>query len=197
VSTPGATAIVVARVCNISVSRVHALQQEPGWPEKIGPNAFDVQKFTLAYIRFIQQELKRRGPSGGPETADILTQRARLLKAQVQQVEKRNAIDDREYLNATEVGRVWAKQLTNCRMRLLAMPTKLALTLLNQREPGLIAELMRREIHMALAELSTGDGLDEVGDEYNGNVRLCSSTDDDQADALDTVADETETDDFA
>jgi len=184
-TAPGVTAIVVARVCNISVSRVHALQQEPGWPEKIGPNAFDVQKFLLAYVRFIQQELKRRGPSGGPETADILTQRARLLKAQVQQVEKRNAIDDREYLKATEVARVWARQLTNCRMRLLSMPTKLALTLLNQREPGLIAELMRREIYLALTELSSGDGIAELGD------------DDDQADALDTVADETESDDCA
>jgi phage terminase Nu1 subunit (DNA packaging protein) len=164
-STPGATAVTVARVCNISVSRVHALQQEPGWPPKIGPNEFDVQKFLLAYVRFIQQELKRRGPSGGPETAEILTQRARLLKAQVEQVEKRNAIDREEYVPAAAVLNVWSKRITNCRSRLLAIPTKLAMPLVNLREPSLIAEVLRREIYQALTELSSGVGIDESGDD--------------------------------
>jgi hypothetical protein len=163
-ATPGVNATTVARVCNISVSRVHALQQQPGWPEKLGPNAFDVNKFLLAYVRYLQQELKRRGPSGGPETADILVQRARLLKAQVEQVEKRNAIDRGEFLSASSVMATWTRGL------------KMA-PLLANKQPGYIAEELKIEIYRALTELATGGAVESAGE---GAV---VSGDDDQGEA--------------
>jgi phage terminase Nu1 subunit (DNA packaging protein) len=186
-ATPGVNATTVARVCNISTSRVHALQQQPGWPEKIGPAAFDLQKFTLAYIRFIQQELKRRGPSGGPETADILVQRARLLKAQVEQVEKRNAIDRGEFLSASSVMATWTRGLMICRARMLALPQKMA-PLLANKQPGYIAEELKIEIYRALTELATGGAVESAGE---GAV---VSGDDDQGEAPGAAE---ESDDFA
>jgi phage terminase Nu1 subunit (DNA packaging protein) len=160
------TATTVARVCNLSVSRVHALQAEPGWPPKIGPGEFDLNKFTLHYVRYLQAELTRRGPSGGVETAAILAERLRLLKTQTEKGERDNAVERGEYLNAADVQSVWTRRILNCRSRLLAMPTKLAVTLVNQSEAAIIAELIKREVYQALTDLASGavDAADEAAD---------------------------------
>jgi phage terminase Nu1 subunit (DNA packaging protein) len=166
-AAPGVSATVVARVLNLSVSRVHELAKQPGFPAKQGPGLFDLNKVTLWYIRYLQAELRRRGPSGGVETAGILAERLRLLKTQTEKGERDNAFERGEFLRASSVESVWVKVMMNCRSRLLAMPSKLALTLVNQAEPGLIAEVIRREVYLALAELSSGavDVADEAADE--------------------------------
>jgi phage terminase Nu1 subunit (DNA packaging protein) len=162
-STSGVSATVVARVLNLSVSRVHGLQAEPGWPPKIGPGEFDLNKFTLHYVRYLQAELTRRGPSGGYETAGILAERLRLLKTQTEKGERDNAFERGEYLKTSAVESQWVRVMMNCRSRLLAMPSKLALTLVNQTEPGLIAEVIRREVYLALTDLASGAaGQDEA-----------------------------------
>ena len=152
----GVNATVVARVLNLSVSRVHGLQAEPGWPPKIGPGEFDLNKFTLHYVRYLQAELTRRGPSGGVETAAILAERLRFLKTQSEKGERDNAFERGELLRADQVQSVWARQILNCRSRLLAMPTKLAVSLVNQSEAALIAEVIKREVYQALTELASG-----------------------------------------
>jgi len=154
IALSGVNATTVARVLNLSVSRVHALQAEPGWPPKLGAGEFDLNKFTLHYVRYLQEELTRRGPSGGVETSAILAERLRLLKTQTEKGERDNSVERGEFLRASDVLEVWTRKMLNCRSRLLAMPTKLALTLINQTEPGLVAELIKREVYMALTELA-------------------------------------------
>jgi phage terminase Nu1 subunit (DNA packaging protein) len=156
-SPNGVTATTVARVLNLSVSRVHALAKEPGFPPKIGPGQFDLQKATLWYIRFLQAELTRRGPSGGVETKGILAQRLRLLTAQSTKAEAENTIQRGEYLNANVVRNTWVKKLTMTRTRLLLIPSKVSPLLINRSEPGLIAEIIKREIYQALTALASGD----------------------------------------
>jgi phage terminase Nu1 subunit (DNA packaging protein) len=165
----GVNATVVARVLNLSVSRVHGLQAEPGWPPKLGPGEFDLNKFTLHYVRYLQAELTRRGPSGGIETAAILAERLRLLKTQTEKGERDNAVERGEFLRTSAVREVWERQILNCRSRLLAMPTKLAVTLVNRSEPGLIAEILKREVYSALTDLSGGT-QQEPSDDATGDA---------------------------
>jgi phage terminase Nu1 subunit (DNA packaging protein) len=154
----GVDATTVARVLNLSVSRVHALAKEPGFPPKLAPGRFDLQKALLWYVRYLQAELVRRGPSGGAETAGILAERLRLLKAQAEKAEMENAIQRGEYLNAQVVGNAWGKMATNTRTRLLLIPSKVSPLLINRSELGQIAEIVRREIYLALTALANGDG---------------------------------------
>jgi phage terminase Nu1 subunit (DNA packaging protein) len=172
-ATGGADAAVVARVLNLNVSSIHRLAKEAGFPPKLAPGVFDVQKVTLWYIRYLQAEARRRGPSGGVETAAILAERLRLLKAQSEKCERENAIERREYLRADAVMTVWTKCLTNCRSRLLALPTKLAVVLVNRSEPSYIAEQIKQEVYMALTELASGAAAADPSDTAN------SETDDD------------------
>jgi phage terminase Nu1 subunit (DNA packaging protein) len=158
----GVNAATVARVINLSVSRVHALAQEPGFPPKLAPGKFDVQKVTLWYVRYLQAELTRRGPSGGVETASILKQRLRLLKAQAENCERENAIGRGEYLQADVVQTLWTRQLTNAKRRLLALPSKVAPMLINRPEPGLIAEIIKKELYVALTALASGGAADAL-----------------------------------
>jgi phage terminase Nu1 subunit (DNA packaging protein) len=160
-TAPGVDVATVARVFGVNVSSVHRLVKEPGFPPKLGPGIFDLNKSTIWYIRYLQALVRRRGPSGGPETALVASERLRVLKGQAEKIELGNAVQRGEYLSAASVAAVWARGLTICRARMLAMPSKLA-PLLADKQPGYIAEEIKREVYATLNELAAGgDGTSE------------------------------------
>jgi phage terminase Nu1 subunit (DNA packaging protein) len=158
-AAPGVDVATVARIFGVNISSVHRLAKEPGFPTKLGPGVFDLQKATIWYIRYLQSVVRRRGPSGGPETAAVATERLRVLKGQAVKIELGNAVEQGEYLEADAVMARWRRSLTIIRARLLAMPQKLA-PLLADKTPGYVAEEIRREVFAALTELASGSGGD-------------------------------------
>src|SRR5882757_1492082 len=156
-ATPGVDVATVARIFGVNVSSVHRLAKEPGFPPKLGPGLFDLQKATIWYIRYLQSVVRRRGPSGGPETAAVASGRLRVLQGQAEKIELGNAVQRGEYVTAASVGSVWTRLVTICRARMLAMPSKLAPLLTNKTEAGFIAEVIKREVYAALTELAAGD----------------------------------------
>jgi phage terminase Nu1 subunit (DNA packaging protein) len=155
-ATPGVDVATVARIFGVNVSSVHRLAKEPGFPPKLAPGVFDLQKATIWYIRYLQSVVRRRGPSGGPETALVATERLRVLKGQATKIELGNAVQRGEYLPAASVAAVWSRRLTICRARMLAMPHKLA-PLLADKQPSYIAERMKHEVYAVLTELAADD----------------------------------------
>jgi phage terminase Nu1 subunit (DNA packaging protein) len=160
-TAPGVDVATVARIFGVNVSSVHRLAKEPGFPSKLGPGVFDLQKATIWYIRYLQSVVRRRGPSGGPETALVASERLRVLKGQAEKIELGNAVQRGEYLSSASVEAVWTRGLSICRARMLAMPSKLA-PLLADKQPGYIAEEIKREVYATLNELAAGgDGTSE------------------------------------
>ena len=155
-TAPGADAATIARVLNLNVSSIHRLAKEAGFPAKLAPGEFDLNKVTLWYIRYIQAELRRRGPGSGPATAGLASERLRVLKGQAEKIELGNAVQRGEYLKASAVEMIWTRGLAICRARMLAMPSKLA-PLLANKQAGFIAEEMKIEIYRALTELASGE----------------------------------------
>jgi terminase small subunit / prophage DNA-packing protein len=158
----GVDVATVARVINLSISRCHALAKEPGFPEKLSPGEWDLQKVTLWYIRYLQTQARHRGPGGGPETAAVATERLRVLKGQAEKIELGNAVQRGDYISTDSVRIVWSRRVANTQKRLLGIPAKLGPQLINRTEPSYIADRMKQEIHAALNELASGGAdLDE------------------------------------
>jgi phage terminase Nu1 subunit (DNA packaging protein) len=154
--TTGVDVSTVSRVFGVNVPSVYRLAKEPGFPPKLGPNLWDLNKSLIWYVRYLQALVRRRGPSGGPETALVASQRLRVLKGQAEKIELGNAVQRGEYVTAASVIAIWSRTLIICRARLLGLPAKLA-PLLADKSPGYISEEIRRELHAAMIELSNYD----------------------------------------
>jgi phage terminase Nu1 subunit (DNA packaging protein) len=154
-TTNGVSATELARRFNLSPSRIYALAKLLNFP-KAGPALFDLEPSTFKYICYIQGELERRGPSGGPQTKAILEQRLRVLTAQAVKFERENAIDRGEFISVVAVEKEWVRLLTNTRARILAIPSKMAPMLINRPEAAVIAAMLKAEVYTALTALASG-----------------------------------------
>jgi phage terminase Nu1 subunit (DNA packaging protein) len=162
-ATPGVDVGTVARILGVNISSVHRLVKEPGFPPKLAPGVFDLNKCTIWYIRYLQGLVRRRGPSGGPETALVATERLRVLKGQAEKIELGNRVQKGEFVSNDDVLARWTRSLMVIKSRLLAMPSKMA-PLLGERQPGFIAAELKREVYAALSELASGEG--DTGEQH-------------------------------
>ncbi len=180
-ATPGVDVATVARIFGVNVSSVHRLAKEPGFPPKLGPGVFDLNKATVWYIRYLQGLVRRRGPSGGPETALVATERLRVLKGQATKIELGNAVQKGEYIAVPAVAAQWTRSISTCRARLLAMPSKLA-PLLANKQAGFVAEEMKTEIYAALTELAATWAGDEGAGQSAGGDDIAAESAADETD---------------
>ncbi len=81
-------------------------------------------------------------------------QRQRLAAAQAEKVERENAIRRGQVADIATVERQWNDFTSNCRARLLGIPSKLSPRLVNLADPVIIDTAIRAEIRAALAELA-------------------------------------------
>src|SRR5262249_47996595 len=94
------------------------------------------------------------GSSSQADSAlDLDHERARLAKAQADKTEMENAIRRGEIADLQTIGEEWARLLTAFRARLLASASKLA-PHVNPENPNLARDLIEREMHEILSELS-------------------------------------------
>jgi phage terminase Nu1 subunit (DNA packaging protein) len=85
---------------------------------------------------------------------EFADQRQRLAAAQAEKAEAENAIRRGELLQASDVGSAWSEMIAAARAKFLSMPTKLGPQIANVGDVGRIAEIIRAEVHEALAELA-------------------------------------------
>jgi phage terminase Nu1 subunit (DNA packaging protein) len=87
---------------------------------------------------------------------DLQPQRAQLAKKQREKIELQIGQMKGKLLDAEEVKQTWIKLIYNCRARLLAIPTRLAVEIINCKTPAHAQAMLRDLIYEALTELSQG-----------------------------------------
>jgi phage terminase Nu1 subunit (DNA packaging protein) len=125
---------IVAKALNLTVTRVQQLANEPGCPAKLGRGEYDLARFVVWYLRFLQSELDRRGSGCGPEAPEMHAARLRLISAQVDRIEMENAFANGDVVEVAAVRDEMIRRVMNCRQRLRAIPTRLGLELLHKGE---------------------------------------------------------------
>lgn len=146
----------VARVLNVTPQRVSQLAKESGFPPKIARGEYDLQKITLWYIRHLQAELKRRGPTGTVDSASMSAEKLNLVRAQAEKVTTENRVRRGELLELDAVRLIWTQRVTNTQKRLRAIPSSTGPQLTNKSDPAYIVDRLKCDIDQALNELAGG-----------------------------------------
>jgi phage terminase Nu1 subunit (DNA packaging protein) len=100
------------------------------------------------------------GSNQGSESGNFEEERTRLTKAQADKIELEVKVMQGKLLPAEEIESVWSDQVIRMRSKLLAMPVKLSVLLIGKDKQADIEQILRKEIHEALTELSAID-IDE------------------------------------
>lgn len=107
-----------------------------------------------AYCARLREEAAGRMADDG---LNLASERARLARAQRERIEDERSRVAGEYVARRVVLATWAHMVGSFRTRMLAIPNKLA-PLVANTAAGECADLLEREVHEALAEVS-GEGL--------------------------------------
>jgi phage terminase Nu1 subunit (DNA packaging protein) len=92
--------------------------------------------------------------TGNIKGGSLEQERTRLTKAQADSEEMRAAERRGQLVPIEEAQLAWAKMITAARNKLLAMPNKIAPRALAARSVTDVQQIVKREVHQALTELS-------------------------------------------
>lgn len=120
-----------------------------------------IVKSIIAYLRKQIEEKKQETSQKGDKN-NYFAEKTRLTSAQADKVELENAIKQGELLEAIQCERVWSALVSNCRARLLAMPTSLAPELAIITDPIAIENRLKSAVYESLGELSKS--FEQVGE---------------------------------
>ena len=140
----------IAAHLDLSVTRVSQLVTAGILP-KAPRGKHDLDACRASYLKHIREVAAGRGAAYGD--LDLTAERARLSKAQADDRERKNAIQDGEYLEVRTFHIMVTSSFAIVRARLLALPSKLAPHLVGIETPGKAHEIVKTEIYAALDEL--------------------------------------------
>ena len=141
----------VASHLGISPTRVSQLKSAGILPEaRRRANSLDACR--AAYLEHIREVAAGRGAAYGD--LDLTAERARLAKAQADDRERKNAIQDGEYLNVRSFHVMVTSTFTIVRARLLALPSGLAATLVGIDTPAKAQGILKDAVYQMLDELA-------------------------------------------
>ena len=95
------------------------------------------------------------GPDGDGKGPNYHEEKARLTKLQADKVQINNDRELSDLVNAAEVEREWSLVISDCKNRLLSIPSKMAPILAPITEPALIMNVADDLIREALDELAS------------------------------------------
>ncbi|GHS90855.1 hypothetical protein AGMMS49957_17530 [Synergistales bacterium] len=137
----------IAKLFMISERRVQQLTKEKILPQ-VSRGNYDVVTTIQSYVRYLGERIK----SG--DDADLQKERALLTKAQRETAELELALMRGELHKSEDVMRVWTENVMNCRLRLLAIPTKIAPILAENSDAQSVQEILKEAIYEAIDELA-------------------------------------------
>ncbi|MFC3802818.1 hypothetical protein [Cohnella sp. GCM10012308] len=144
------TAAQLADLLGLTPRRVQQLAEE-GIVVKSGRGKYVAAESVQNYIR-----LQAEGAAGKSEV-DYFDERALHERAKRRKTELELAVMEGELHRSDDVKLVMNDMIAAFRSRILAMPSKLAPQLLAKDELPVILEMLTREVHDALTELSAYD----------------------------------------
>jgi len=141
----------IARLLILSDRRVQELVKEGVIP-KSDHGRYELAPCVQGYIRYLQERSHKNTPVAGP---DYHIEKSRLTKLQADKVQINNDRELSDLVNAAEVEREWSLVISDCKNRLLSIPSKMAPILAPITEPAQIMNVADDLIREALDELAS------------------------------------------
>ncbi len=166
----------IATILNLTPTRVQQLAKD-GVIKKSAHGQYELIATVQSYIRYLQERV--HGGGGSKTSADISTERARLLKGQADMIEMELEERTGQLIDIEKVENDWMTMVNACRSKLLGIPTKSAYQIAHLNDTHEIEKYLKRIIYEALDELATQEidaeeSLSE--DDPEGDLGLDSAT---------------------
>ncbi len=141
----------VANHLGISPTRVSQLKSAGILPEA-RRRANDLDACRAAYLEHIREVAAGRSAAYGG--LELVAERARLARAQAENMERKNAIQDGQYLETRAVHIMATTTLLIVRSHLLAIPPRLAPLVAPDMTPAAEQTILQKEIYATLDEMA-------------------------------------------
>ena len=149
------TQVEIAEHLDLSQQAVSQLIAAGVLPNATRRGGLDKDVCRIAYVRHLREVAAgRASEAAAAEGLDLVEQRARLAAAQADGQEMKNRTMRAELIPRPAMVSVMQASFTNCRARLLAIPTKAAPSLLGLTSLAAIRDKLTELVHDALAELT-------------------------------------------
>ena len=159
----------IAKMFNMTERRVRQLVEE-GVIERVGHGRFNLIDTVSKYINFLKLSADALSADDITESLEYekwLHEKAKREKAEIELAHLKN-----EMHSSGEVETVMNNMVMNFRQRLLSLPSKCALLLLNRDDPKYIESTLEQNVHEALNELADYDPALFIVVEYDDEVVL-------------------------
>lgn len=156
---------VISDLLRIAPRQVQQLAQD-GIIPRDSRGRYQLKAAVNGYVSYLQKRSASGRPPSIPDGSSLLdyrTEKARLTKLQADKAQLE--LDERkgELVEVEEVIDEWTRTITNCRNRLLSIPSKAAPIVASLDKPGEVMRVIDDLVREALEELADGAGLVDVG----------------------------------
>lgn len=144
----------IAKMFNMSSRRVRQLVEE-GVIDRVGHGRFNLVDTVSTYINFLKLSADGLNQDDITESLDYekwLHEKAKREKAEIELAHIK-----KEMHSSGEVEEVMNNMVMNFRQRVLSIPSKCALMLVNRSDPKYIETVLEQNVNEALKELSDYD----------------------------------------
>lgn len=143
----------VAEHLDLSESRVNQLLKEGILSKGRGQDAYDLNHCRIQYIRYM-----RDSAFGEQANTSLNDVKIKLVQAQGEKAELEARLLKGKVIPTEEVQDYWIDFVSNCKAKLLALPSKLAHRIHGAEDHNEIEEILTADVYEALQELSE-DGI--------------------------------------
>jgi phage terminase Nu1 subunit (DNA packaging protein) len=140
-------AATIGRVLGISRASIANLATDGVLP-RASRGEFNLAACVQAYIQH------KHVTAGGDKVANLTVERSRLAKAKADKAERDERVEKGELVPADDVEAAWLATAGMVRMRLLAIPKKLAPRMIMLKTAAEAETLVQKELNSALSELA-------------------------------------------
>lgn len=145
---------VIAKMFGLTDRRVRQLVEE-GVLKRVGHGRFNLIDTVNQYVTFLRLQGEEAGEQEVSEALEYekwLHEKAKREKAEIELAHIKN-----EMHKSVDVERVMNHMLASFRAKLMSMPSKLALTLVDRESPDFIESVLEKNVHEVLTELANYD----------------------------------------
>lgn len=158
------TTPVIASIFGLTDRRVRQLVEE-GLIDRVKNGSYDLAQTVKRYIMFLRASSDGKELEKDSEAMYLIEKtKHEAAKREIAEIELAQ-IKGRMH-DAVDIERVMTAMLMAFRAKMLSMPSKIAPILIAHNEIAVIQDIIQKEVHEALSELSEYDPLVFYGDKY-------------------------------
>ena len=166
---------VIARLLMLSERRVQQLVKEGVIPQA-ETRRYNLEESVQAYIQYIQGKNIGKSLVGEDDRIDFHVEKARLTKTQADKAEFELRQMAGELVLADDVIKVWEIAVTDCKSRLLSVPSKAAPIVATETNAGACQKIIDELVREALLELGQYGNSERESDNNGGDEGMDSAS---------------------